>query len=146
MARSHRLAWAAGFIDGDGFITIQNRTNTVNGKIYKGHYLRIGVCQATEVPLKELQKLFGGTIRIKNSGPNKEKYNRKTQWLWNLSTKQAADTLIQILPYLLHKKEVALLALDFQKTMSKDNKQLSDEILAYRLAVKEQIANINSES
>lgn len=146
MSRSHRLAWAAGFVDGDGFITIQNRTSTVNGKIYKGHYLRIGVCQASELPLKELQSLFGGTIRVKNSGPNREGYNRKTQWLWNLSTKQAADVLTQLLPYFLHKKEVALLALEFQGTMSKDNKQLSDEILIHRLALKEQIASINSES
>ena len=34
MSKAHRLAWAAGFIDGDGFITIQNRTSKVNGKTY----------------------------------------------------------------------------------------------------------------
>ena len=79
MSRSHQLAWAAGFIDGDGFITIQNRSQMVNGKKYTGYYVRLGCCQASEVPLKELQRLFGGVIREKNAGPNKENYNRKTQ-------------------------------------------------------------------
>lgn len=146
MSRSHRLAWAAGFIDGDGFITIQNRKSTVNGKEYTGQYLRIGCCQASEVPLKELQHLFGGSIRIKNSGPNRENYSRKTQYIWTLSTKQAADAIKQLLPFLIHKRDVALLALSFQETMSETKKQLSEETLTYRLEIQQKITSINSES
>ena len=144
MSKTHRCAWAAGFIDGDGFITIQTSNTTTNGKSYKGHYLRIGACQASELPLKELQKLFGGNIRSKNSGPNKEGYNRKPQWVWTLSSKQAESALKQMLPYLLHKREVALLALDFQST--KSTRKLTEEMITYRLEIKQKIANINSES
>lgn len=145
MSKSHRLAWAAGFIDGDGFITIQDRTTTINGKVYKGFYVRLGCCQASEIPLKELQSLFGGTIRIKNSGPNRENYNRKTQYIWALSTKQACDVIKQLLPYLIHKKEVALLALEIQATMG-TTKKVSDETKTYRLLLKQKIQAINSES
>ena len=143
MSRSHRLAWAAGFIDGDGFITIQDRTQYVNGKEYNGFYVRLGACQATEKPLKELQALFGGTIRIKNSGPNKENYNRKTQYIWCLSTKHACEVLLQLLPYLIHKKEVAELALEFQSTMG-TTKKLTNEIKTYRALLKEKIQDLNS--
>lgn len=145
MSKSHRLAWAAGFIDGDGFITIQDRSQTVNGKHYSGYYVRLGCCQASEVPLKELQTLFGGTIRIKNSGPNREGYNRKTQYLWCLSTSQACTAIQQILPYLIHKKEVAEIALEFQSTMG-TTKKLTDEIKIYRELLKQKIQFLNSES
>ena len=146
MSKSHKCAWAAGFIDGDGFITIQTSHRKINGISYKGFYLRVGACQANEAPLKELQNLFGGKINIKNSGPNKEKYNRKTQWVWTLSSKQAESALQQMLPYLLHKREVALLALDFQSKMTNSTRKISEEMLAYRLSIKEKIGNINSES
>ena len=145
MSLSHRLAWAAGFIDGDGFITIQNRNQTINGKQYTGHYLRLGACQANIVPLEELKKLFGGSIRIKNSGPNREGYNRKTQYLWCLSTSQACTAIQQILPYLIHKKEVAEIALEFQSTMG-TTKKLTDEIKTYRELLKQKIQFLNSES
>jgi hypothetical protein len=143
MSRSHQLAWAAGFIDGDGFITIQDRTSTVKGKTYNGFYVRLGCCQASEVPLKELQKLFGGTIRIKNSGPNRENYNRKTQYIWCLSTKEAAQAIEQLLPYLVHKKEVARLAIEFQNTMGNYYK-VPEEVVLYRTLLKDKIQTINS--
>lgn len=144
MSKSHRLAWAAGFIDGDGFITIQNRSQVINGKHYDGHYVRLGCCQASEIPLKELQAIFGGTIRIKNSGPNKEGYNRKVQYIWTLSTQQACSAIQQMLPYLIHKKEVGLLALEFSNTLG--NGKVSDEIKTYRELLKQKIQVLNSES
>lgn len=142
MSKSHRLAWAAGFIDGDGFITIQIRNQVIKDKQYKGHYLRIGCCQASQVPLKELQDLFGGTIKEKNSGGST--YNRKQQWIWNVSTKQAKEVLEQLLPYLVHKKEVALLALEFQKTMS--DFKVSEEVWNKREELKAKIQDINAQS
>lgn len=143
MSKSHRLAWAAGFIDGDGFITIQDRSQKVNGVKYTGQYVRLGCCQASEIPLKELQHLFGGTIRVKNSGPNKERYNRKTQYIWCLSTLQAVEAIKQLLPFLIHKKEVAELAIEFQTTMGTTVK-LSDEIKQKRSELKDRIQYINS--
>ena len=146
MSRSHRLAWAAGFIDGDGFITIQNRRTTSGSVVYTGQYLRLGCCQAAESPLKELQSIFGGTIRIKNSGPDKENYSRKIQYIWTLSTKQAAAAIQQLLPYLVHKREVAILALQFQATMQYSKQKVTKETLEHRLLLKQQIELINSES
>ena len=143
MSKSHQLAWAAGFLDGDGFITIQNRNQKINGKIYSGQYLRIGACQASLLPLEELKRLFGGTIRSKNSGPNKEGYNRKEQWIWQCSTNSAKEALTQLLPYLIHKKTVACLAIEFADTMGTTQK-VSEEILNKRIKLQQEIKEINS--
>ena len=144
MSRSHQLAWAAGFIDGDGFITIQNRNTKYKDKIYSGQYLRVGACQASILPLEKLQSLFGGSIRPKNSGPNPNGYKRKPQWIWTLSTNTAKEALEQMLPYLVHKQEVAQLALVFQASMSETKKELSEELKEARLKIQADIAYLNS--
>lgn len=144
MSKSHRLAWAAGFLDGDGYITIQDRKSKINGKEYTGYYVRVGACQANKSPLLELLSLFGGAIREKNSGPNREGYNRKQQWVWTLSTSQAKEALSQLIPFLIHKKEVALLAIEFQNTMQAGTRKLSDETKTYRALLKNKIQAINS--
>lgn len=144
MSKSHQLAWAAGFMDGDGHITIQTRKTKHKDKTYTGMYLRVGACQAHLTPLEKLQDLFGGSIRPKNSGPNPHGYNRKQQWVWALSTEQAKNALEQMLPYLVHKKEVALLALEFQKTMSNNKEKLPEDIIAKRVQFQADIAMFNS--
>ena len=144
MSKSHRLAWAAGFMDGDGFITIQNRNTKHKDKVYTGTYLRVGACQACLPPLEELQSLFGGSIRPKNSGKNPDGYNRKPQWVWSLSTQEAGQALAQMIPFLVNKKEVALLAQEFQTTMSDNKKTLSPDIVEKRLEIQASIAHINS--
>lgn len=144
MSKSHQLAWAAGFMDGDGFITIQNRKTKHKDKVYCGHYLRVGACQASLKPLEKLQSLFGGSIRSKNSGPNPHNYNRKPQWMWTLSTNEAKNALEQLLPYLVHKQEVAELALRFQASMSDNKKELTDELKEFRTKIQADIAAINA--
>ena len=143
MSKSHRLAWAAGFIDGDGFITIQRRNQKVKETVYTSLYLRVGACQAQQAPLQELQSLFGGSIRVKNSGPNREGYNRKEQWIWTLSCNQAMEALVQLIPYLIHKKEVAQLAVEFQQTMG-TTKETSVDVKLLRELIKDKIMEINS--
>lgn len=144
MSKSHQLAWAAGFMDGDGFITIQTRNTKHKEKTYTGMYLRVGACQASLLPLQKLQQLFGGSIREKNSGPNPHNYNRKPQWVWTLSTQEAKNALEQLLPYLVHKREVAILGLEFQETMSDNKKPLSPDIVEKREKLKSQVATLNS--
>lgn len=136
MSKTHRLAWAAGFFDGEGYVTIQ-----VRGGKYKGHYLRIGVNHVNESPLLELQRLFGGSIRKQNI--DKVKGNRKQRHEWGISCKKAESALIQMLPFILNKHEVILLALDLQKTMDKTTK-VTEEVYQYRQDIKEKIQQLNA--
>jgi len=143
MSKSHRLAWAAGFFDGEGFVNIQNRSRPINGKFYEGLWLRIGINHVAIEPLLEMQDLFGGTIRKQSESTVKG--NRKPRHMWGVSTQQAADVLKQLLPYLRNKNKVVELALEFQSTMQQHKKALSEETKTYRALLKQKIIALNSE-
>ena len=136
MSNAHEFAWAAGFFDGEGWIKIQNRGSDK----YCGFYLRIGVGQVKITPLEKLQTIFGGNIRIKSE----PKGNRKRQYIWTLSTKQAVEALKCMLPYMAHKNEVATLALEFENTVGLTGQRVSPETQTYRKLLAEKIQYLNS--
>lgn len=136
MSRSHELAWAAGFFDGEGWIKIQKRGN----ERYTGYYLRLGINHVKRDPLDKIQKLFGGTIRL----DTKVSGNRKPRHVWTLSTKAAAEALEQMMPYLVNKNAVATLGLDFQSTVGLTGQRVSEEVQLYRQRIADQIIHLNS--
>ena len=135
MSKSHEFAWAAGFFDGEGWIKIQSR-----GGNYIGYYLRIGVCQVKKEPLLKMQKIFGGNVRVKQQAIG----NRKLQYIWTLSTKQAAEALVSMLPYMVHKNDVAEVALEFEKTIGLTGQRVSQETQLYRTLLADKIMALNS--
>ena len=140
MSKSHDYAWAAGFIDGDGWMRIEKRS-------CGGHYARIGACQVQKRPLDKLQELFGGKIAIKSlAGRNrKDNFNRKQQYLWTCSTKQAVECLTKIRPYLIHKSEVADCILEFYQTIDSTRKvRVTEEIYSKRCELADKCKYINS--
>ena len=140
MSRTHKIAWAAGFFDGEGYVGIQKRSH----KKYIGHYLRIGINHVAPEPLYEMRNLFGGTV-VKDKRPPVG--NRKTRHRWVTSTQNAADTLKQMMPFFHNKANVAEIALDFQKTVSVHNRGpngVSDDVLTFRQECKDEIQRLNS--
>lgn len=144
MSRTHMLAWAAGFFDGEGYVVIQERNSKVNGKRYRGYYLRVGLKHVAPEPIYELQKLFGGTIRIEQRKNNKDGCNRKDIHVWQLSCQQAKEALIQMMPYFVNKNNVAELGIDFQNTFTGKVYKVSDEVNNQRKWFKEEITRLNS--
>lgn len=142
MSHTHDLAWAAGFFDGEGFITIQKRKSKVNDKVYEGHYLRIGINHVAIEPLQFIQKTLGGTIRIQN--PDKVVGNRHQRHSWQMSTSDAAEALKKLMPFLRNKNAVAGLALDFQSTISSNKKQLTKDVYDLREKYKLEIQTLNA--
>lgn len=136
MSRTHDVSWAAGFFDGEGWISIQER----NHKTYFGHYLRIGINHVAPAPLHEMRRLFGGTVVFSD----KVIGNRKPRYRWVTSTQNAAGALAQMLPYMRNKNQVAALALDFQTTIQKSKVPVSQEILETRMRIKREIQRLNS--
>lgn len=137
------LAWAAGFFDGEGFVTIQERNSKINGKQYKGYYLRVGLKHVAPAPIYELQKLFGGKIRIERRN-SRDGYNRKDIHVWTLSCTQAKECLVQLMPYLQNKTNVATLGIDFQNTMQDNKIKVSEETNLLRAVIKNEITRLNS--
>lgn len=139
MSISHKLAWTAGFFDGEGFVTIQKR----NYKGYQSHYLRIGINHVNPTPLYHLQTIFGGSVRKDKNVQG----NRKPRHSWGLSCNKAKSFLIQILPYLQNKKEVAELGIELQNSINPEihkTIRVSEDAYNKRESIKQLIMLINS--
>lgn len=142
MSTTHEVAWAAGFFDGEGYVTIQQGySKAPNGVKYQRHSLRIGINHVAIEPLLEMQRLFGG--RINKQNPVLIKGNRKPRHQWLLNCKEAAEALKRLMPYFRNKQQVAELGLELQETM-RSTKQVSEELFLYRSMLKEKIQHLNS--
>lgn len=99
----HALAWAAGFLDGEGHF---------------GAYRRDAYIEAsqtgTDEPQRVLQRLFGGTIRkhgISDSG--------RERFMWKVSSPpEVRMACVMLLPYLVAKREQAALLLTYAMTFT----------------------------
>jgi hypothetical protein len=100
ITRKNLVAWAAGFLDGEGSIGIY-----MNSGSYR---LMVSAGQKNNVePLERLLALFGGTIQNNDYGSYATHY-------WMISSRQAGSALKEMLPFLVVKREQAELALEFQ--------------------------------
>lgn len=82
---NEELAWAAGFFDGEGYISIVARNTKIHNRHYHHQYIRLGINHVDPRPLQRFQQLFGG--KLVNS--INVKGNRKPRWQWKLSCEQA---------------------------------------------------------
>jgi hypothetical protein len=105
---SHDLAWAAGFLDGEGCFTLYARRKRPN-PIYRGH---ISATQVNITPLKKLVNLFGGTIHThhRRDGPRSHCYS------WSASGYNAV--LDAIIPYLVGKRDQATILRNFLRSQA----------------------------
>ena len=150
MSKSHDLAWAAGFFDGEGYVTIHKRIvkpKKETHKEYIAHRLRIGLNHVAPAPVYELSRLFGGYVyheKITNR-KNSDGYNRKDRYAWILCDEQAKEVLIQLMPYLRNKNKVAELGIELRKTFTvSGGGEISQETLNKREELRIQIATLNS--
>lgn len=146
MSRAHELSWCAGFFDGEGYISIVERTTPYKDKIYKGHYLRIGINHVNPEPLKEMQRILGGNFVYDKSSEkqNPDGHNRKPRYKWLATTSEAAEILTQLMPYFRNKNKAAEIGLELQKTMQKNKKSVSEETFLLRASLKTQLQLLNS--
>ena len=138
MTDEQKLIWAAGFIDGEGYVTVGSRGAY---KGYKSLYLRLGVNHVAKKPLYILHELFGGSLEYQD--PEKVTGNRipRTRWICNCT--KASKALEHLLPFLVNKREVALLGLKLQATMGTTSKT-SEETKANRERIRQEIIRQNA--
>ena len=126
----YHLAWSAGFFDGEGCVLIK--------KTKKTYAIRIAVSQVNPEPINLLKTLFGGSISYQVP-KNK---NWSPQWKWEQGSKAAATTLQLLLPYLIVKKDVVALALEFQK-LKKKGRKITEQDLTIEQEFKSKISYLN---
>jgi hypothetical protein len=121
MNKETDLAWAAGFIDGEGCVSLIKRRN---GDGYLYYQANLNVPQIDKAPLDKLKEMFGGNIRA-----NKIIGNRRPSFTWTIHAASCRKALQEMLPYLIVKKKEALLLLsiDFDYTRLTDEKLMQRE-------------------
>jgi len=99
-------AWLAGFIDGEGCIGLQ--CQSTHGKKYYG--VRIQITQTSPGVIRHVAKITGVDRICKSKRLGSKQADA---WRWDSDMKDSEQILMAILPYLVRKKEVAELALEF---------------------------------
>lgn len=101
------LAYLAGMIDGDGYITIAR--STAKGKDYFA--AQVGIAGTRREPHDLAARLFGGAVYCyRPANPR-----HRPQFQWQRMGKAAVPVIEAVLPYLLIKTDHALLALELQE-------------------------------
>ena len=105
MIPKDRLGWCAGFIDGDGSISILKNVGS-----RRGHTVVIRVAVTSEAAAQELRRTFGtGIIRSYTRPPPRKRY-----WRWYVGKTADVQRVLSLLhPYLVVKQREAELALRF---------------------------------
>lgn len=110
------VAWAAGFVDGEGCIALnryRNRYSTAPTRPWV-YTLKLDVAQKVTDPLERLVTLFGGRLyreEVSRSRP-------RSIWHWVAQATVAEKALREMLPHLTVKREQAEVALSFQQRSS----------------------------
>ena len=137
-ATKEELAWAAGYIDGEGCINIGQNNPT-------SHVVRLTIDSTDKRPLLKLQSLFGGRVNAPYdySGRYKDNYQRKPQWVWSLCGTELQPVLRGVRLYLIVKGEQADIAISFpiQKKRGRGVKT-PPEVWKQRIEMKEQLHNL----
>ncbi|HKT90082.1 MAG TPA: LAGLIDADG family homing endonuclease [Candidatus Sulfotelmatobacter sp.] len=138
MATETDYAWAAGFFDGEGCVSIYSQKRYTCARVH--------IVQKDIRPLIRMSKMFGERERI---GSVKRADRRHTYYRLTFSGQRAADVLEKMLPYLSLKREVAMLALQLQESVNKFSVKertnvLPDSEMAYRRSLSEKAKWLNS--
>lgn len=119
-----RLAYLAGFFDGEG-------------SIYARNGLQVSAVQIDRTPLLLLQGEFGGRV----TDPRR---TGSPTSVWRIYGQPAAEALRALFPYLIVKSEQAKLALQYAtlvqpRSQAHHGRQVSDEIKAQREYLRQRI-------
>lgn len=139
---NNNYAWAAGFIDGEGTITLKRfRSKYTTRGIHYQPYVSLG--QATheghEAGVQKLQDLFGGSIsRWASKAPRLQTVS------WCVVSRQAVECLKKVRSYLVVKKKHADLLFRYYETVGKRKAyKVTDEEMAKREAIWTEIRSMN---
>ena len=130
IVKIEQIAYIAGLIDGEGSINISKK----GGRYF---WLTVDIGTTDKRLLAWLLENIGGHVRVSTKANPKH----KTGYHWTLCSKQAKKLLQLILPFLIIKKEEAIIGIQFQETMKPQNKLLEEDI-KLRQKMKDEIENL----
>jgi hypothetical protein len=134
------LAWAAGFIDGEGCISIHKHKSSRNPK-YPRFTLRLTVSNTKVDVLNQCKEIFGcGTVTLDQLREDK---NWKQGYRWTVTCDSASRVLKQLIPYLRVKRRQAETGIEFQSRLTLKGKDLTDDEVLIRLGYWQTLKELN---
>lgn len=143
------IRYVAGLFDADGWITINKWPHP--GRDYVRYQLFVGVGQVHYPLIRQFKDQFGGLLH-RNDSANKRNDNCRICYMWRLASKNAAQFLKEIEPWLIVKKPQAQLAIEFQNHVTKHasdfkyRPHLRGELYAYRDDVMDKMKSLKAYS
>lgn len=109
-----KFAYIAGFFDGEGCIhVIKPRLN-----------LRLSASNTDQHPLNFMCEILGGSVNKKSESCG----NRKACYQWLCNGVMASEALEKLLPYLIVKKERALLCIELPYATKRKRKEVAGKM------------------
>lgn len=132
--------YVAGLFDGEGCVRIARWANPKNGTVRHQIYVSLGVTHRPVVEM--LRETYGGSVQI-NPHSRRNPKNRD-QHVWVVTSKTAASFLPRILPHLVIKFDEVVVALEFQRTVSRRGQgvHVPAETIALREELRSRLANL----
>lgn len=139
------LAWAAGIIDGEGYIGMTKANPGVNRRKTLGFQIRISVRMTHKQTIEKLHTLFGGTF--KQHKP-KDSTKHRICYEWFIGDLGTIEVIRQIYKYLVTKKGQADLILRYRKDCCGEYKggrgvSIPDDLAKLRLQYFTELAELN---
>lgn len=106
-----QLSYAAGIIDGEGCIYAAMRE--YNGQL--NTFLQLQVIMCSEIVVQWLSETFGGSVYV--SQPPSA--NHQVRFAWQIRGRNVPKVLRGLLPYLLEKRERAVLAIELGEMLAR---------------------------
>jgi hypothetical protein len=102
------IAWAAGFLDGEGHFGARFRSG---GRTSLG--VELTASQTHKAPIDKLVEIFGGAVHE----VSKKTTTGRTTWQWTIASgKRLREVLPLLIPYLTTKKQEAEILLELSNT------------------------------
>lgn len=120
------IIYFAGIFDGEGSMMIELQSKNAVRK-YDYFSLRVVVTNTNLELIQWLKTNFGGNI-----GTRPQIQGRKITYDWKIYSKDAANIIKSALPYLIIKKQRALVFIEFAETIGKTGWNITEEIRLQR--------------
>lgn len=138
MTLHEKLIWAAGFLDGEGYISV-TKANMNGNRATPSYRPEISAAQVHREPLDVLVELFGGRVLYTNAKSG-------GHWYWRLYCAKALPVVQRLLPYLVAKRTQAALVLEFGSLIHERGKSvryIPEHELIRRREIFDQLKAIN---
>lgn len=137
-ANQLELAWAAGFIDGEGYIGTSDCTRKTDKSGVRRFSAVVDVSQVKPEPIYKLQQLLGGNVRAFNTAYG-------VHHTWRLYGDNTIAALRLVIPYLVNKRRQAELVIEFQSTKRKwIGERIPQELHIRREAIHHELRMLNA--